>query len=152
MNTEKANCDICGNINEVKIATGYKNLKNKGKKYFTCVSCGAFQWVDEINEKTAIPPIEKVKEEENIEPNAIDIPSETLREPINQEPNNGNIWEAKDRTSMAQTAAKTAGDIVAALIQTGDIDTVKDPLAKWDEYMSKIYDRIEAYRKYNAPF
>lgn len=44
---EKSICIDCGNINEVKISTGYNKPENKGKKYFTCVACGKFNWVGE---------------------------------------------------------------------------------------------------------
>jgi hypothetical protein len=43
---EKANCQKCGNVNEVKVSTGHNKPENKGRKYFTCANCAQFQWVE----------------------------------------------------------------------------------------------------------
>jgi hypothetical protein len=43
---ETAKCSKCNYINEVKVSSGFKKPENKGRKYFTCVNCQQFNWVD----------------------------------------------------------------------------------------------------------
>lgn len=45
-NPETAKCASCGNANEVKVSTGHNNPENKGRKYFTCLGCKQFNWVE----------------------------------------------------------------------------------------------------------
>ena len=41
----------CGQVCEIKIASGYKDPKNKGKKYIKCLKCDGFSWVDPEDSK-----------------------------------------------------------------------------------------------------
>lgn len=61
---EKAKCEGCGNVNEVKVSTGHNKPENKGRKYFTCAGCGKFQWAEGMATAEQVKVAEQGYEEE----------------------------------------------------------------------------------------
>ena len=39
-------CKSCQNTSEIKVASGFKDPKNKGRKYYKCIKCSFFDWID----------------------------------------------------------------------------------------------------------
>ena len=62
------------------------------------------------------------------------------------------VWDLKDRQSIAQTAAKVAGELVAAEIAINKPQAVVDSMDRWEKYMEKIYTKIKHYRDQDIPF
>jgi len=59
---ETKECKECQTLNEVKVSTGHNKPENKGRKYFTCIKCNQFQWVESVSEfvrPPQLPPQEK---------------------------------------------------------------------------------------------
>lgn len=73
---------------------------------------------------------------EQIESNA---PKEEVREPL-VEPKVD--WDAKDRQSMAQTAMKSASEIVAAMIAVGDKEAQTIPLESVRSMANEFYKEL----------
>lgn len=93
---DTAKCSECGNMNAVLVSTGFKKPENKGKKYFTCAGCGKFQWVEsEVASTTELQP--------------------AAATPTTTETTDSEVWEAKDRMGMAQSALKAASEVYSAL-------------------------------------
>lgn len=134
---EKAPCYNCENINEVKISSGHNKPENKGKKYFTCANCDQFQWVESGK---------------GIAPNGFKVDySKTPNKPApiaqNQPKEEKVDWDAKDRQSMAQTAMKSASEIVAAIIMSKSgmhaEDMATNPLTNVKEMANEFYKELK---------
>lgn len=63
-NDETAKCDKCQNVNKVLVSTGHNKPENRGRKYFTCASCGQFQWVSGMATQEQITAQEKAYDSE----------------------------------------------------------------------------------------
>ena len=91
MNTTLCKTEKCGQMLEIKTASGYKDIKNKGRKYTKCLKCDAFNWVEE-NENSKSP--EEFKQ--SLEAPAIAPKGTEIREPIIEPKINPKVWEDKD--------------------------------------------------------
>ena len=103
MNTTLCKTEKCGQMLEIKIASGYKDPKNKGKKYTKCLKCDAFNWVEE-NENSKSP---KEFEQSLLAPAIAQKGTET-REPIQDFRVNPKVWEDKDLKIARESALHTA--------------------------------------------
>lgn len=73
----------------------------------------------------------------------------TNASPASQEARTGDSdpWPAKDRGMDCESAYKSAGPIVAALIASGEIKTLLDAQAAWDTLAVPVYGNMQLARK-----
>jgi len=117
-------------MNEVKVSTGHNKPENKGRKYFTCASCQTFQWVDNDGEVTHTSglKVDYAKTPDRKQP--IDKPEDKVD------------WDAKDRQSMAQTAMKSASEIIAAMLNAGILTVESEPALEVKTMANQFFKEI----------
>ena len=117
---------ICGNICEVKIASGQKKPENKGKKYISCLKCNEFKWIEDDTPVAAKAPLTPQKPIET---------REVVREPI-VDPK---VWIDKDLRIARESALHSA----TRNHQGHEIDPALIVLEA-EEYVKYIYQGVKA--------
>lgn len=93
----------CDQILEIKIASGYKDPKNKGRKYTKCLKCSAFNWIEE-NQNPKTPEEFKQSLEAPVTPQK----GVETREPVIEPKINPKVWEDKDLRIARESALHSA--------------------------------------------
>ena len=93
----------CGQVCEIKIASGYKDPKNKGKKYIKCLKCGGFYWTEE-NQNPKTP--EEFKQ--SLESPAIPQKGTEVREVVREPIVDPKVWIDKDLRIARESALHSA--------------------------------------------
>ena len=142
MNTILCKTPDCGQMLEIKIASGYKDPKNKGKKYTKCLKCDGFEWItnnsegDQLGETASgVPTGASYTPKAPVVAQKPTEVREVVREPI-VDPK---VWENKDLRIARESALHSASrnhngkEIDPALL-----------ILEAEEYVKYIYGAITA--------